>query len=167
MTIHEQSISDTISRHYGHMADDDLLLRYRGTAYGHMADDDLLIEMEHINAILDGFRGTLGRLEQEAFRRMEENEATSIPSETYICEINVKNDYDQPSFGPLKEILNDADLKKCLIPAHTEEVRIEDKWATGTVKSLATKYGADALRIFENARTESRGRLIFKRRETK
>ena len=75
--------------------------------------------------------------------------------------------YDQMSFGPLKEIFNDADLKKCLTPAHTDEVQVADKWTTATVKSLAAKYGAEALRIVENARTETRGRLKFSRRETR
>ena len=143
--------SETIDQHYTAIHID-------------LDDDQLLAEMEHIGAILDGFKKTLGRLEQEAYRRMEENGATAIPSETYICEMETGFKYDQVSFGPLKEVFHDADLKKCLTPAHIEEVKIEDKWATGTVKSLATKYGAEALRIFENARTESRGRLVFKRR---
>jgi len=152
MTTHEQVISGIIDNHYGE-------------AHGHLSDDELLAEMEHIGAILDGFKNTLGHLEQEAYRRIEERGATSIPSETYICEMETGFKYDQPSFGPLKEVFNEVDLKKCLTPAHTEEVRIEDKWATTTVKSLATRYGADALRIFENARTETRGRLKFARRE--
>ena len=146
--------SETIENHYG-------------AAHADLDDDQLLAEMEQIGAILDGFRGTLGRLEQEAYRRMEENKATAIPSETYICEMETGFKYDQPSFTPLKEIFNDADLKTCLIPAHIEEVEVKDKWATGTVKGLAVKYGAAALRIVENARTETRGRLIFKRRDTK
>jgi len=146
--------SETIENHYG-------------AAHAHLSDDELLAEMEHIGAVLDGFKNTLGRLEQEAYRRMEENKATSIPSEVYICEMEVKRGYDQPSFGPLKEVFNDADLKRCLTPAHTEEVKVEDKWTTATVKSLATKYGAEAMRIFENARTESRGRLKFARREVR
>jgi len=146
--------SETIENHYG-------------AAHAHLSDDELLAEMEHIGAILDGFKNTLGHLEQEAYRRIEERGATSIPSETYICEMETSWKYDQASFGPLKEVFNDADLKKCLTPAHTEEVKVADKWATGTVKSLAVKYGAEALRIFENARTESRGRLKFARRETK
>jgi hypothetical protein len=146
--------SETIENHYG-------------AAHAHLSDDELLAEMEHIGAVLDGFKNTLGHLEQEAYRRIEERGATSIPSETYICEMETSWKYDQASFGPLKEVFNDADLKKCLTPAHTEEVKVADKWATGTVKSLAVKYGAEALRIFENARTESRGRLKFARRETK
>ena len=146
--------SETIENHYGE-------------AHAHLSDDELLAEMEHIGAVLDGFKNTLGHLEQEAYRRIEERGATSIPSETYICEMETSWKYDQASFGPLKEVFNDADLKKCLTPAHTEEVKVADKWATGTVKSLAVKYGAEALRIFENARTESRGRLKFARRETK
>jgi len=133
----------------------------------HLSDDELLAEMENIGAQLEGFKDTWGHLEQEAYRRIEERGAKAIPSETYICEINVKNDYDQLAFTPLKEVFHDADLKKCLTPAHIAEVKVEDKWATGTVKSLATKYGAEALRIFENARTESRGRLVFKRRDKK
>ena len=146
--------SETIENHYGE-------------AHAHLSDDELLAEMEHIGAILDGFKNTLGHLEQEAYRRIEERGATSIPSETYICEMEIKRGYDQPSYGPLKEIFNDADLKKCLTPAHTDEVQVADKWTTATVKSLAAKYGAEALRIVENARTETRGRLKFSRRETR
>jgi hypothetical protein len=145
---------ETIENHYG-------------AAHAHLSDDELLAEMEHIGAILDGFKNTLGHLEQEAYRRIEERGATSIPSETYICEMEIKRGYDQPSYGPLKEIFNDADLAKCLTPAHTDEVKVADKWATVTVKSLAAKYGSEALRIVENAQTESRGRLKFARRETK
>ena len=132
-----------------------------------LLDDGLLSEMEKVSRELDVIKGVLGRLEQRAYQLMEERGATSIPSETYICEMETGFKYDQPSFGPLKEVFNDADLKRCLTPAHTEEVKIEDKWTTATVKSLATKYGAEAMRIFENARTESRGRLKFARRETR
>jgi hypothetical protein len=151
--------SETIENHYG-------------TAHAHLSDDELLAEMEHIGAVLDGFKNTLGRLEQEAYRRIEERGATSIPSEVYICEMEIKRGYDQPSFAPLKEIFNDADLAKCLTPAHTEEVKVADKWATGTVKSLSDKYGADhprgnAPKVVQNALTETRGRLKFARRETK
>ena len=149
------------------MTTSEIIENHYGTAHAHLSDDELLAEMEHISGVLEGFKASLGRLEQEAYRRIEERGATSIPSETYICEMETKRGYDQPSFGPLKEVFNDADLKRCLTPAHTEETKVADKWATGTVKSLATKYGAEALRILENARTESRGRLKFARRETK
>ena len=151
--------SETIENHYN-------------AAHAHLDDDELLAEMEHIGAILEGFKNTLGHLEQEAYRRMEERGAKAIPSETYVCEINVKNDYDQLAFTPLKEIFNDADLKRCLIPAHTEEVKVPDKWITATLKSISTDYGPDhprgnAPKVVENARTESRGRLKFARRDKK
>ena len=81
--------SETIENHYG-------------AAHAHLSDDELLAEMEHIGAILDGFKATLGHLEQEAYRRMEENKATSIPSETYICEMETGWKYAQEAFGPLK-----------------------------------------------------------------
>ena len=140
---------------------------YLKATHGNLSDDELLAQMEHISGVLEGFKASLGRLEQEAYRRIEERGATSIPSETYICEMETGFKYDQPSFGPLKEVFNEVDLAKCLTPAHTEEVKVADKWTTATVKSLANKYGSEALRIFENARTETRGRLVFKRRETK
>ena len=146
--------SETIENHYV-------------TAHAHLSDDELLAEMEHIGAILEGFQNTFGHLEQEAYHRIEERGAKAIPSEIYTCEMETGSKYDQVSFWPLKEVFHDADLKKCLTPAHIEEVKIEDKWATGTVKSLATKYGAEALRIFENARTQTPGRLVFKRRDKK
>ena len=130
-------------------------------------DDELLAEMEHISSVLEHFKKNFGLLEQRAYQLMEERCATSIPSETYICEMETGFKYDQPSFGPLKEVFNDADLKRCLTPAHTDEVKVADKWATGTVKSLVTKYGAEAMRILENARMETRGRLKFARRATR
>ena len=153
-------MTETISEHYG--IPEAILSEWLDGD-----DDELLASLEHIGAIVDGFKDTLGRLEFEAYRRMEEKEATSIPSETYICEMETGFKYDHPSFGPLKEIFNEADLKRCLTPAHTEEIKVEDKWTTATVKSLATKYGADAIRILENARMETRGRLKFARRETR
>ena len=146
--------SETIESHYV-------------TAHAHLSDDELLAEMEHIGAILEGFKSTLGHLEQEAYRRIEERGATSIPSETYICEMETGFKYAQESFGPLKEVFNEVDLKRCLTPAHTEEVKVADKWTTATVKSLATKYGADALRIVDRAKTGDRGKLVFKRRDEK
>jgi len=133
--------------------------------HGKLTDDELLAEMENIGAILEGFKDTWGHLEHEVYQRIEERGAKAIPSEAYICELETNAKYDQPSFGPLKEVFNEADLKRCLTPAHMEEVEVKDKWTTATVKSLAAKYGAEALRIFENARMETRGRLIFKRRD--
>ena len=133
--------------------------------HGKLTDDELLAEMENIGAILEGFKDTWGHLEHEVYQRIEERGAKAIPSEAYVCEINVKNDYDQLAFTPLKEVFNEADLRRCLTPAHAERVEVQDKWATTTVKSLATKYGAEALRIVDHARMETRGRLIFKRRD--
>ena len=77
--------------------------------HGKLTDDELLAEMENIGAILEGFKDTWGHLEQEAYHRMEEKKATSIPSETYICEMETGFKYDPPSFGPLKEIFNEVD----------------------------------------------------------
>ena len=144
--------SETIENHYG-------------AAHAHLTDDELLAEMEHIGAILEGFKNTLGHLEQEAFRRMEERGAKAIPSINYICKIENKSDYDQLAFTPLKELFNKEDLDRCLTPAHTKEIEVPERWATTTVISVAGDYGDRAKAIVENARTKTRGRLKFSRRD--
>ena len=58
-----------------------------------LSDAELLDQMEHIGALMDGYKAALGHLEQEAYRRMEENKATSIPSEVYICEMETSYKY--------------------------------------------------------------------------
>ena len=147
------------------MSTQDIISGHYAGPHSNLSDEELLSELEHITAIRDGFSDTLGRLEQEAFRRMEERGAKAIPSINYICEIQNKSDYDQLAFTPLKEIFNDADRERCLTPAHTKEIEVPDKWATTTVKAVAADYGDRAKAIVENARTETRGRLKFSRRD--
>ena len=147
------------------MSTQDMISGHYAGPHSSLSDEELLSELEHITAIRDGFSETLGRLEQEAFHRMEERGAKAIPSINYICEIQNKSDYDQLAFTPLKEIFNDADRERCLTPAHTKEIEVPDKWATTTVKAVADKYGDRAKAIVENARTETRGRLKFARRD--
>ena len=146
------------------MSTQDIISGHYAGPHSSLSDEELLSELEHITAIRDGFSETLGRLEQEAFRRMEERGAKAIPSINYICEIQNKSDYDQLAFTPLKEIFNSDDLKRCLSPAHTKEIEVPERWATTTVKAVAAKYGDRAKAIVENARTETRGRLKFSRR---
>ena len=147
------------------MSTQDIISGHYAGPHSNLSDEELLSELEHITAIRDGFSETLGRLEQEAFRRMEERGAKAIPSIDYICEIQNKSDYDQLAFTPLKEIFNSDDLKRCLTPAHTKEIEVPERWATTTVKAVAAKYGDRAKAIVENARTETRGRLKFSRRD--
>ena len=147
------------------MSTQDIISGHYAGPHSNLSDEELLSELEHITAIRDGFSDTLGRLEQEAFRRMEERGAKAIPSINYICEIQNKSDYDQLAFTPLKEIFNSDDLKRCLSPAHTKEIEVPERWATTTVKAVAAKYGDRAKAIVENARTETRGRLKFSRRD--
>lgn len=139
---------------------------------GELSDDELLAELEKIGALIDGFRGTLGRLEQEAFRRMEERgkdgiPATSIPSEVYECKLDVKNEFNYPAFRALKEIFNPSDFAECLIPEHTVETVIEEKWITVTVKRLCHEYGAEAEAVYERATIPGKRRLKFARRNKK
>jgi len=146
------------------MSTQDIIGGHYAGPHSNLSDEELLSELEHITAIRDGFSETLGRLEQEAFRRMEERGAKAIPSINYICKIENKSDYDQLAFTPLKELFNKEDLDRCLTPAHTKEIEVPERWATTTVISVAGDYGDRAKAIVENARTKTRGRLKFSRR---
>ena len=147
------------------MSTQDIIGDHYAGPHSNLSDEELLSELEHITAIRDGFSETLGRLEQEAFRRMEERGAKAIPSINYICKIENKSDYDQLAFTPLKELFNKEDLDRCLTPAHTKEIEVPERWATTTVISVAGDYGDRAKAIVENARTKTRGRLKFSRRD--
>ena len=147
------------------MSTQDIIGGHYAGPHSNLSDEELLSELEHITAIRDGFSETLGRLEQEAFRRMEERGAKAIPSINYICKIENKSDYDQLAFTPLKELFNKEDLDRCLTPAHTKEIEVPERWATTTVISVAGDYGDRAKAIVENARTKTRGRLKFSRRD--
>ena len=147
------------------MSTQDMISGHYAGPHSNLSDEELLSELEHITAIRDGFSDTLGRLEQEAFRRMEERGAKAIPSINYICKIENKSEYDQLAFTPLKEIFNSDDLDRCLTPAHTKEIEVPERWATTTVKAVAADYGDRAKAIVANARTETRGRLKFARRD--
>lgn len=147
------------------MSTQDMISGHYAGPHSNLSDEELLSELEHITAIRDGLSDTLGRLEQEAFRRMEERGAKAIPSINYICKIENKSEYDQLAFTPLKEIFNSDDLDRCLTPAHTKEIEVPERWATTTVKAVAADYGDRAKAIVENARTETRGRLKFARRD--
>lgn len=147
------------------MSTQDMISGHYAGPHSNLSDEELLSELEHITAIRDGLSDTLGRLEQEAFRRMEERGAKAIPSINYICKIENKSEYDQLAFTPLKEIFNSDDLDRCLTPAHTKEIEVPERWATTTVKAVAADYGDRAKAIVANARTETRGRLKFARRD--
>ena len=65
------------------MSTQDIISGHYAGPHSSLSDEELLSELEHITAIRDGFSETLGRLEQEAFRRMEERGAkASRPSIT-------------------------------------------------------------------------------------
>ena len=131
-----------------------------------LTDDELLEHYDVALATVDSYKKMAGRIEQEMYRRMEERNSTAIPSGTYTCELQTKNEYDQIGFTPLKEIFNEADLAECVELAHFETVQLPDKWSTQKVLALAKRYGDSALAIVNHARSESRPKLKFARRDS-
>ena len=105
-------------------------------------------------------------MREEIERRILERGATAIPSETYRCEMVQTSTYDQPSFAPLKELLNEADLKTCWTPAWEETIKVThaESWDVQKVKALATRYGSVAQAIVGAAIRPGRSSLKFERR---
>ena len=132
----------------------------------HELPDELLLEcFDHYVEALKTFEGMKDRVEVELLRRMEEREATSIPSNTYEVKVTSKDTYDQARFTPLKEVLFESDLLHCYTPAHEKTELVPEKWDTTKLKAACRKYGAQALRTFEEAKIPGRPRLSVKAKE--
>ena len=131
------------------------------TAAERLTDDDLLEHYEAAKSAVENYKTMAGKIEQEIYRRMEERNATAIPSGIFTCELQTKNEYDQVGFTALKEIFNDADLAECVDLAHEETTQVPDKWRTQKVLALAKRYGDHAQSVVDRARSESRPKLKF------
>ena len=133
--------------------------------YDALPDKALLVMYDQQRETVKNYEQVVGHLEQEILRRMESRAATAIPSEEFVCEAVIRYQYDQPSFGPLKELFNESDLGTCFIPAHQETVEVLDKWTTQKVLALAKRYGQEAIEIVEKARLPAARQLRFARRD--
>lgn len=128
------------------------------------SDELLLQEIADARGNLERYQRQLYTLESEALRRMAEKGATAIPSDTFVCEMQVSNTYDQSRFTPLKEVFTASDLDAAFTPEHDEVKRVPDKWNTVKVLALARRYGDQALRCVEEARVRGAPRLKFERK---
>ena len=132
-----------------------------------LSDDELLKELERLTALADEYAKAVGKIEQEALKRMGDRTATTIPHEDYECKLEIKNEFDYPAFRALKEVFNPSDFAECLIPEHTIETVVQEKWVTSTVKRLCREYGAETQAIYDRATIPGKRRLVFKRRDKK
>ena len=132
-----------------------------------ISDTELLGWYDAQRAGLEHAQNVSGRLEQEMLQRMEARGATAIPSDEYVCELVVRNTYDQARFRPFLEILSERELQGVFTPAHEETVEVVDKWNTQKLVALAKRYGAEALRIIEQAKLPGARTLKFTKREVK
>ena len=106
-----------------------------------------------------------GRIQQELIRRMAERQATSIPSEKFICELKQVNSYDQASLTPLLEIFNKPELSSCYQPAYEEMVTVPAKWRIQQVIAAARRRGIEAQEVVDRARIPGAPSLSFKERQ--
>ena len=127
-------------------------------------DGQLLAAFEYSLAEAQHWQIASGHLEQDIHRRLEERGAKAIPSNHYICELSMRNMYDQAAFTPLKELLVQADLDVVLRPAHTETVAIPDEWYTQKILALGRRL-PEVQHVVDSARRELRGKLKFERRK--
>jgi len=127
--------------------------------------DEVLLESYHAGKVaMESIITSLQGLEAEMHRRMRDRGATSIPSESWRCEIQTSAVYYDERLVPLLEILNEPDLATCYTPAHQETVDIPAKWHMTKVKALARRYGDQATAVVDGARGVGASRLLFKER---
>ena len=129
-----------------------------------LTDEGLLLEHERAWMLSREWAGHQGRVAFEIRKRIEARGGTALPSDKFICELQPQQSYSQPAFGPLKEILFQADLETCLIPEHDETTQVPDKWNTVKVKALAKRYGPEAEKVFKQATIPEPAKLEVKRR---
>ena len=113
---------------------------------------------------LEQAKRTAGLIEQEIFRRADEQGATGIPSDVYECSIKVTNTYDPSLLVPLKEVFTDSELKACYVPAHQETIDVAEKWNATQAWKAARKHGDKALALLERAKTPRGRKLEFRRK---
>ena len=130
-----------------------------------LTDEHLLLEHERAWMLSREWAGHKGRVEFEIRQRIEARGGTALPSAAFICELKPQVSYSQPAFGPLKEILFQADLETCLVPQHDETVLVRDKWNTVKIKGFAKRYGPEVERVVEAATIPEPAKLEVKRRE--
>mgnify|MGYP001611066366 CR=1 FL=1 len=129
-----------------------------------LTDRQLLAQYEDSRTAVSAALIAKGHLEQEIYLRMENRGSTSIPDNTYVCELVPQNTYLQEAFTPLKEVLVSADLKQVLMPAHPETIEVPDKWNTTRILALARRL-PEVNAITDQARVEGRPKLKFEVRQ--
>ena len=140
-------------------------------SYAGHTDNDMLTAYENVKERLEFERDHLNRLEQEIFRRIQERGGTSLPNadengeQIWTCEQVDSYSYDYSKFTPLKEMLNETELRKCYLPRHKREIEIEEKWVTTSLKAVARKHSAEAVALVEAARVPTGRKLNFRRIE--
>ena len=99
-----------------------------------------------------GAREARQRLEHELQRRMEARGATELPHPDLVVKLETPSPaYDNSKLRRLYEIAPREEVDKCVTPAHTEEVRVEEKWSAVKFKTLL-KYGVEVFEVIEAAK---------------
>lgn len=103
------------------------------------------------------------RIKYAIIVEIQANGGTALPSETYICELKVKNTYDIVTLGRLKEEMNSMDLDHCweeektgkIIPAHFKMTE---------TKATCIRNGGRQAEILDESLIPGNPTLEFKRR---
>ena len=99
---------------------------------------------------------------------MRLNDATAIPSETYICQSKPNpSKPDQTRLRALFEEMNEQDLAHCYRQEVIKEVVEPAHFKTTETKAACMRNGGRQKQIYESAVIQGEPTLIFKRRETK
>lgn len=116
---------------------------------------ELLESYEDALARLEGYSELVGHIEQRIFQVMDDGGATALlvanknGEQIWTCERKDNYEpYNQVELFGLLEELNDAEKKDCHEEGHEAITWVKPKFNTQKLKSIVTKRGGEALRIF-------------------
>ena len=134
-------------------------------------EDKVLADAEHLMATLEEAREKAntakelaGRIEYAIIQQIQVNGGTALPSETYICELVVKNTYDAIGLIAVKEELNETEMKHSWEEEWVEAKIHPGKFNTVKLKAIVNKRGGKAKQLFEAAQIPGPQTLKFERR---
>ena len=123
-------------------------------------DNDALAAMwMAADAQVRAWRRHNGQVDLILNNRLDEAGALELPAENYKILAAPKVTYDQTRMTPLKELLSSAVLSEAYVPAHTEHVKVPEKWNMVKAKGWGKRFGAQVQAIIDNARLESPGKI--------
>ena len=124
-----------------------------------MDNDALAATWMAADAQVRAWRRHINQVDMLLTERLDAADALELPAADYRILAAPKVTYDQTRMTPLKEILPSGVLSEAYVAAHTEHVKVPEKWNMVKAKGWGKRFGAQVQAIIDNARLESPGKI--------